>query len=352
MKKLKIGLYGILNMPLGRKILKSLSKLVYVKNLKRNNKLANKNNPKTKQRKFLISITIDTESGYVKKSNERFWQKDNPEAYIGYYKGIENWRNLLNRYNAKATFFLATNCFSAEDEELNKINTQLKLLLKENHELGLHMHPDSDLALQNTLNKKFEYTSSKFYNYNQINQFVRTSKKLIKENLKINPTSFRWGNWAMNTDAVKALQENGFKVDSSATPGIKGHLNDGMNYDWSKIDEHSPWKLSLNNYQDTKHQNSKVLEIPIATFNFMGKTLRADPVYSELLNSAFDYYYENADRSKKPFVFVVISHSIESTHEDGGITQVVKDTGEFIKHAKKFDDVEFVTINEAYKRIK
>ena len=347
MKKLKTGLYNILSEPLGRKSLEILSKSIYVRGLNKENKINNKKN-----KKFLISITIDTESGFVRKNNERVWQKDNPEAYIGYYKGIENWRRLLNKYNAKATFFLSTNCFSAKDIDLDKIEKQLNLLLKEKHEIGLHIHPDSDLALQKELNKKFDYTSSRFYNNNQINGFIKTSKKLIKGNLKINPTSFRWGNWALNNDAAKALQNNGFKVDSSATPGIKGHLNDGMHYDWSKTGEHYPWKLSLKDYQNTKNQNSKVFEIPIATFGFMGKTLRADPVYSELLKAAFDYYYKNADRSKKPFVFVVVSHSIESTHEDGSITQVIRDTEEFIKHCKQFDDVEFVTIDEGYKRIK
>jgi len=351
MKKLKIKLYNILNRPFGKKALKQLSKSVYVKNLKNNNyKSINKS--KLNNKKFLISITIDTESGYVKKNNERVWQRDNPEAYVGYYRGIENWRTLLNKYGAKATFFLSTNCFSAKNGELNKITGQLKLLSKEKHEIGLHLHPDSDLALQTALKERFQYTSSKFYNYSQINQFIKTSKKLIRDNLNIYPTSFRWGNWALNTNAVKSLQENGFNADSSATPGIKGHLKDGMHYDWSKVNEHYPWKLSLNDCQDTKNQNSKVIEIPIATFNFMGKTLRADPVYSEFLKSAFDCYYENAERSKKPFVFVVISHSIESTHEDGSVTQVVRDTEEFIKHAKQFADVEFVTVNGAYKAIK
>lgn len=347
MKKLKIGLYNILNKPLGKKSLKLLSKSIYVKNLKKNKESTTNTN-----KKFLISITIDTESGYVKGNNERAWQKYNPEAYIGYYKGIENWRNILNKYNAKATFFLSTNCFSAKDGDLDKINKQLRLLVKEKHEIGMHMHPDSDVALQMAMKERFQYTSSIFYNYDKINQFIKTSKKLIKDNLNINPTSFRWGNWALNSDAVKSLQENGFKVDSSATPGIKGHLNDGMSYDWSKVPWNYPWKLSLNDYQNTKHQNSRILEIPIATFNFMGKTLRADPVYSELMKSAFDYYYNNADRTKKPFVFVIISHSIESTHEDGSITQVIKDTEDFIRHAKQFNDVEFVTIDEAYNRFK
>ena len=223
--------------------------------------------------------------------------------------------------------------------------------MKEKHEIGLHIHPDSDLALQIQLKERFQYNSAKFYDYGKINNYIKTSKNIIKKNLGINLTSFRWGNWALNTDAVKALQENGFKVDSSATPGIKGHVNDGMHYDWSKVNEHYPWKLSLEDYQNTKSQDSKIIEIPIATFKLFGVTLRADPVYSVLLKSAFDYYYHNADRSQKPFAFVVISHSIESTHEDGSITRVIKDTVDFINHAKKFKDVEFVTVNMAYKGI-
>ena len=347
MKKLKVGLYNFFGSGIGKSLLKLLSNFVYVGNLKKSNK-----NNSNKSKKFLISITIDTESGYVKKNNERIWQKDEPEAYIGYYKGVENWRKLLNKYNAKATFFLSTNCFSAKADDYAELIIQLKLLLKENHEIGLHMHPDSDAALQLALKEKFHHTSARFYNYNNISKFIKTSRQLIQNSLRINPTSFRWGNWALNTDAVKALQNNGFKLDSSATPGIKGHLNDGMHYDWSKAKEHYPWKLSLKDYQDTKNQNSKILEIPIATFSFFGATLRADPVYSELLKAAFNYYYRKADRSEKPFVFVVISHSIEATYEDGGTTRVIKDTEDFINHAKKFKEVEFVTINEANNRIR
>jgi hypothetical protein len=125
-----------------------------------------------------------------------------------------------------------------------------------------------------------------------------------------------------------------------------------MHYDWSKVNERYPWRLSLKNYQNTIHNNSKIMELPIATFNFMGLTLRADPVYSVLLKAAFDYYYKNAERSDKPFVFVVISHSIEGTHNDGTVTRVIKDTEDFIKHAKKFDDVEFMTMKEAYNKVK
>lgn len=347
MKAVKIGLYNFFGTGIGKTTLKLLSRFVTASNLNKNAKIHNKN-----QKKFIVCITVDTESGYVKENNERVWQKDEPEAYIGYYRGIENWRKLLNKYDVKSTFFLSTNCFSAKDNEHNKILNQLKLLLKEKHEIALHLHPDGDQALQMALKEKFKYTSARFYNYDKINKFIKIAKQLIQKNLKINPTSFRWGNWALNTDAVKALQANGFKIDSSAIPGIKGHLNDGMHYDWSRVKEHYPWKLSLKDYQNTKQQDSEILEIPIATFKFFGATLRADPVYSDLLKAAFDYYHKNADRIKKPFAFVVISHSIEATHKDGSATRVIKDAEDFIKHSTKFNDVEFVTVNGAYNRIK
>ena len=233
---------------------------------------------------------------------------------------------------------------------------QLKFLLKEGHEVGLHVHPDSDLALQNFFNKKFEATSAKFYSKDEINEIIFSSKKLIEKHLgkeiANSIISFRWGNWALTTDAVKALQKNGFKIDSSSTPGIKGHQNDKMFYDWSKVYEHYPWKLSTIDYQNTKHQNSNVLEIPIATFNFFGLKLRADPANSALLLACFDYYYKNADRSKKSFVFVVISHSIESTHKDGNPTKVIKAMEEFLQHSKKFNNVKFLLLKDSNKLIR
>ena len=341
---LKIEAYNLFNTKLGKSILRLLSGFVYVRGFK-------KSTSKNKY-PFTISLTIDTESGYVGKNDYRIWQKSNPEAYIGFYKGIENWRILLNKHNAKATFFLSTNCFSAKNDEYKKIIRQLKLLIREGHEIGMHLHLDSDLALQHLLGKKFDATSAKFYNKKEISDVVKAGKELIKKHLGINVISFRWGNWALSTDAVKVLGKNGFKIDSSATPGIRGHTNDKMAYDWSRVSEHYPWKLSATDYQNTKHQNSNILEMPIATFDFFGLKLRADPANSFLLNACFDYYYKNTDTSKKPFVFVVISHSIESIYSDGSKTKVIDVVEEFLYHVKKFKDVKLKTLNDSYKLVK
>lgn len=340
---LKIKAYRVFNTNVGKFILNLLSSFVYSRNLRKNN-LKNKF-------PFIIAITIDTESGYIDKNDYRVWQKSEPKAYIGFYKGIETWRKLLNKYQAKATFFLSTNCFSAKGSEYKKIIEQLKLLLSEKHEIGLHLHPDSDLALQKLLSKKFSATSAKFFNYEEINKIISSGKYLIKKNLGIDVFSARWGNWGLSNDAVKALQKNEFILDSSATPGIKGHLNDKMSYDWSKVSEHYPWKLSTKDYQNTAHQDSAVLEIPIATFSFFGINLRADPANSALLLACFDYYYKNADRSEKPFVFAVISHSIEATHKDGTSTKVIKIMEEFLQNSKKHGNVKFLPLKESYRYI-
>ena len=339
----KLLLYRLLSTKLGKSLLKILSFGVKAENL---------GPKKEKKYPFLIAITVDTESGYVLNNERRVWQREKPEAFEGFYYGIKNLLSVFRKHNAKGTFFLSTQCFSAQGKERALIGNELKALIKNKHELGLHLHPDSDFALQKKLGRKFDATSAFFYNYEEKLSLISGARDLIRENLgkniEKNLISFRWGNWALDSDGAKALDESGFKVESSAIPGIKGHLNDGMKYDWSKVNRHYPWKLSIKDYQSTIDDNSDILEIPIATFKFFGKKLRANPVKSILLNIAFEEYYKKADRSEKPFVFVVLTHSSESTMKDGKETRALHDLENFIAFSKKYNDVKFVTMKEAY----
>ena len=72
--------------------------------------------------------------------------------------------------------------------------------MRKGHELGLHLHPDSDFAIQKKLSKKFDATSAFFYNYEEKLKIIKAAKQLVKEHLgndiakKL--SSFRWGNWA------------------------------------------------------------------------------------------------------------------------------------------------------------
>lgn len=340
--KIKLLLYRFFSANFGRLMLNAISFGIKVHNL---------GQKKGGKCYFLVAITVDTESGYVDKDGRRVWQREKPKAFEGYHHGIRNLLSVFDRHKLKGTFFLSTQCFSAEGKERALIDKQLKNLIKNKHELGLHLHPDSDSALQKKLGRKFNATSAFFYGYNEKHSIIKAAKGLIKENLgkKIENgiISFRWGNWALDSDGVKALDNLGFKIDSSAVPGIKGHFSDTMKYDWSSVSRHYPWKLSTTDYKATSHNNSKIIEMPIATFDFFGATLRADPVNSILLNRAFMEYYKKADRSEKPFIFVVLTHSSEATMKNGKRTKALQDLENFIIFSKKCGDVKFVTLKEA-----
>ena len=343
---IKLFLYRIFSTAFGKLLLRSLSFGV---------KVRIKNEKKPKKHPFLVIITADAEAGYVDKDERRIWQKENPRAFIGYYYGIRNLMDIFDKHGIKTTFFLSTQGFSSKGIEYNKIKKELNNITKKGHEIGLHLHPDSDAALQKKLSKRFDATSAFFYTYEEKLRIIKAAKELIEKHLGKaigkNIASFRWGNWALDSGGAKALNKIGFKVDSSATPGIKGHVNDTMKYDWSRVKRHYPWKLSITDYQATSHNNSKIIEIPIATFDFFGFKLRADPVDSVLLNKAFKEYYKKADRSEKPFPFVVITHSCEGTYYDGRATRALKDLDMFISLAKSYENVEFVTLGEAYERM-
>ena len=347
MLEIKLLLYKFFSAYLGRKILDFLPFGVNADNL--GNGKNHKNKP------FLVAITIDAESGYVLNNEKRVWQREKPDAFEGYYYGLRNLLSVFGKHNAKGTFFLSTQCFSAQGKERALISRQLKALIKNKHELGLHLHADSDFALQKKLGRKLDATSAVFYNYGEKFEIIKAAKELIKENLGRNIEkkliSFRWGNWALDSDGAKAVDNLGFRIDSSAVPGIKGHSNDTMKYDWGHVKSHYPWKLSITDYKAINHDNSKVTEMPIATFDFFGATLRADPVNSALLSKAFVEYYKKADRSEKPFVFVVMTHSSEATMKDGKATQALKDLENFITFSKKYEDVRLVTMKEAYEKI-
>jgi len=300
---------------------------------------------------FIIAVTIDTESGFVLQNQRRVWQGEDPGNFQGFYHGIRNLRRIFKKYNVHATFFLSTNCFSATGKDYELIITELKTLLKENHEIGLHLHPDSDSALHERIGKKYTKAGARFYSLKEKKKLIIESRKLIAEHLGKNAAakvkSFRWGNWALDSGAVSALEQCGFSADSSATPGISGHKDDHRFYDWKNVSERHPWWLSKADYQNTAHQNSKILEIPIATFSFLGVPMRADPVNSILLQRAFEIYHKSADRLNKPFVFVVITHSTEATTKDGNGTKTLNDLASFIGFTKGFKDVQFVTLQEA-----
>lgn len=336
---LKSIAYKILKSNLSNKIIDLLSSIFL--------KVPNLKESKDKKQPFHIAVTVDTEPGYIKKNLTRAWMSTSD--FQGYYSGIKILRELASKYKAKLTFLLCTHCFTAKDENYNRTIAQLKRSYKAGHEIGLHLHPRRDLALQNEMKQQLKHTASKFYSEETIIKMLNTQRELIKkhlgENIESSIVSFRWGNWALHKNAAISLEKTNFKIDTSAVPGLKGHTREDRIYDWTAFKTHHPWFLS---YKEEKH---KVLEIPIATFKFLRINFRADPfLNNSLLINCFKHYYNNADRSAKPFFFVVITHSSEAIYANGKKSYVADNLEQFFNYCNKYKDVKFVTLKEAYNK--
>jgi len=279
---------------------------------------------------FEICITVDTEPGYIKEDYTREWMFEGNDNPIGYTAGIKHLLQLADKYDIKLTFLLCTKALMYKEKE--DIINLLKKAYKSGHEIGLHHHPRRNPLIGG------KYESSKFYKIEEIRKNLRKEKALVKKYLGKeivnNLISFRWGNWALFKHAAVALEKEGFRIDSSAVPGIKGHTKDDRIYDWSDEKRRFPWILD----------NSKVVEIPIATFTMFGIKFKADPALnSQILINCFKKYYNNLIIRSKTFKFVVITHSNEMVMKDGSPSHVFKNLEKFVKYVKMYD-VKFNTL--------
>lgn len=329
----KIIIYNLLKLQMFKSVLSFVSVFGLKVDTLRNNKKIKKADQK---HPFLVIITIDTESGYVKKNQERVWIDKNNRAFQGYYYGIKNWLDLARKHNINFSFLLSTQCFSSKGKEYKNIIHILKEIYREGHEIGFHLHPKDDEALQKHIERQLKYTGARYYDTKTIERMLLGGRELIKKHLgtKIanDVISFRWANWALPIKKIGLLRKANFNIDCSSCPGIKGHMDDDRFYDWTNLKECFPSIIN------------EITEFPIATFSFLGKKFRADPVFGPLLQKAFKYYYDDVDRSQKPFHFIITTHSCEASYKNGEPTEVVKNLNMFIEEARKYKNVHFKTL--------
>ncbi|MFH0978574.1 MAG: hypothetical protein V1837_04700 [Candidatus Woesearchaeota archaeon] len=298
---------------------------------------------------FFVVVTVDVEPGYVDTDGSKNWHAK--DAFEGYIYGLQNLLALAKKHNVKFTFLLDTHAFSAKGKAYRDIVRQLKQLLREGHELGFHLHPKDDLALQKKLGKKFDYTCASFYNTKEIVSMLKAGRELIREHLghKIEKevVSFRWGNWGLSSQGVKALARTGFRIDTSSCPGIKRHQADDLRCDWTGITTTQPWLLNSSDLKDTLNGNSVVMEIPIATATLFNKVILADPNYSTLLQVLFRKHYYMAQSYHNSYSFVVFTHSNEATLKDGQSTPTLQQLDNFLNYLKDYNYVKVVPLHKA-----
>ena len=192
--------------------------------------------------------------------------------------------NILSPYDAKLTimFEYAQYCiyekFSKENIDLKhaneKIKEQLINLVKKGHDVQLHYHAQWRDAKYNGVNKQFNLDLEKVdiscLEYDEIVSILKEGKRFLETLLKpyksdYECVAFRAGSWAVKNEKklAKALQECGFKLDSSVVPNAKFE-SEHVNFEY----HNSPYQYHYWHCHDdlsTNIPNGKLIELPIYT---------------------------------------------------------------------------------------
>lgn len=303
---------------------------------------------------FLVVVSVDAEAGYLRPDLSCVWSDVEPRALQGFTHGIPVLLELAREARVPFSFLLSTQCFVRNGRARTGVHAVLERLLDEGHELGLHLHPRTDEPLHRALGRRLPYASAHFYDEDEQAAMLSAARELVAAELGAEVEgglrSFRWGNWALSTHTVAALERTGFEVDSTALPGLRGNLDDDRRFDWSRLARAHPFRLSRADYQDAGAQDSTVLELPVPTFRLLRPGL-ADPSWGPLLASVLLHYLRNADRSRAPFAFVVCTHSCEMVHADGSATCYAANLREFLGFAAGLEDVRFRTLTGAARAV-
>lgn len=111
---------------------------------------------------------------------------------------ILNYANMLHKYNIKGTFFVTVDFIKESKQYLLEA-------IKQGHEIGLHC---------------LHHHSYKKYTPEEFRKMIQESKRIIKEELGVEPVGFRFPEMKHRRSLFTVLKQEGFIYDSSVVkPG-------------------------------------------------------------------------------------------------------------------------------------
>jgi len=150
-----------------------------------------------------FSVSVDTE--------EDNWEPSTSNNTTLNIREIPRLQRLFERLGARATFFVTYQV--AQDPDSAAIMRETAT--SEKVEVGAHLHPWNTPPMEGIENR-----SSMLWQYSPESQAskVRRLKEMIGENIRVEATAFRAGRFGLGTASLPALEQAGFRVDSSVTP--------------------------------------------------------------------------------------------------------------------------------------
>ena len=275
-----------------------------------------------------------------------------------YHYAMPKILELYRSYNIKATFF-----YTGEIAKL--VPDVVRMVIKDGHEIGCH-------GLLHEVDKAFDVLP-----LNVQTAHLKKAKSLLEDISGTEVVSFRAPALRVNKHTPIALQEAGFKIDSSISPQrLDMFLSFGsMNKFQRLLSPRSPYVTKTNNL--ARRGSGQIIEIPLSSFIFplVGSTMRAFPktntALSRLLimesrkknipivtymhpNEFIDESSESVDkipgRSKNIIEYLladVVRRKIKVKNLGPGAFRLYEDQ---IKLLKKYD-YEFITMKD-YCRVK
>jgi len=184
--------------------------------------------------------------------------------------------DLARKYNMKFTWFVDAGYLMALQKyalgepslavDFAKISDQLRLMVSEGHEIGLHIHPHWEKSQYQ--NGQWIHPTEGFklsdYKQEEAEEIVRRYNQILKHVSGYTPISYRAGGWCLQPFAPlkKVFSEIGILFDSTV---FKGGYYQGFpfDYDFRNTPLSKQWRFS--NDICKEDATGQFLEVPIAS---------------------------------------------------------------------------------------
>lgn len=215
-------------------------------------------------------------------------------------------------------------------------------------EIAMHMHMHFDLVEEAGVKAKYnaktwDKGSSGFdvpateYSYDEYLKMLKWGLEKLKENGIDNIIGYRAGGWFANLETLRAIQDAGFKYDSSARPSFQLGQNK-LSQEWDLSSNAQPYLISKTNQNRTGSDNFNLLEIPNNGLDSYWST--AD----DMIQAFYDNYTPGttADFSR---IIVYLSHPEWFNIDDPKLRDLFDEVNNYRSDLDK-GPVKFVTLKE------
>ncbi len=217
-------------------------------------------------------------------------------AYKVYNEGLPRLLDLYDKYSINTTFFITGYIANLIPDIVTKISSR-------GHEIGSH-------GLSHKKEHGFDVID-----YKTQLEHLKKSKKILEDISGKEVISFRSPALRLSDNTVKALQESGYKIDSSVAPQrLDMFMSNGSRnkFKWLKSPR-LPYRVSSDSIFDKG--NSDLIEVPLSALGlpYIGTTMRVLPFLTRI--QKYLLHFENLF-NKKPIVFII--HPNELINEENG----------------------------------